>query len=328
MMRDSNNILDAYRSKINTGLENIFIGLKPELLYEPMHYAVKIGGKRLRPILCEIVYKAAGGEFKKNHFPALAVELLHTFTLVHDDIMDNDTLRRGNPTVHTKWDLATGVLAGDGLISLAYRVLRKEKFKQADKILQIFTDGVIEVCEGQGLDKDFETRAIVSEEEYLDMINKKTAALLSVACQIGAACADADDIFIETFGRYARALGLAFQIQDDLLDICSDEATLGKNIGSDIQEGKKTYLYIKALELITNHADKQKYLNILSCKNCSLVEVAEVKALYEKYGVIVATQLESAKRIQEAETLLNGLSIKYNIDEIRTYNNYLLHRTY
>jgi len=321
-------ILLQYREQINRELDNIFSGLKPETLYNPMHYAIKIGGKRLRPIICQIAYKAAGGKKSDVLFPALAIELLHTFTLVHDDIMDNDTLRRGNPTVHTKWDLATGVLAGDGLISLAYRVLRKEKYEQADRILQIFTDVVIEVCEGQGLDKDFETRTEVSEVEYLDMINKKTAALLAVPCQIGAACADADPEFIETIGSYARALGLAFQIQDDLLDICSDEATLGKNIGSDIQAGKKTFLYIKALELITNSAERQRYLDILASKSCTQDEVKEVRALYEKYGVILATQQESASRIQAAEKLLNDLAEKYDISEIRIFNNYLLNRTF
>lgn len=321
-------ILIQYRDQINQGLDKIFHGLKPETLYEPMHYAIKIGGKRLRPIICQMAYKAAGGKSSGVLFPAMAVELLHTFTLVHDDIMDNDTLRRGNPTVHTKWDLATGVLAGDGLISIAYRVLRKEKYVQAERILQIFTDGVIEVCEGQGLDKEFETRTEVSEDEYLDMINKKTAALLAVPCQIGAACADANPEFIETIGSYARALGLAFQIQDDLLDICSDEATLGKNIGSDIQAGKKTFLYIKALELITNVTDRQRYLDILSRQNCSLQEVEEVRSLYEKYGVILATKQESAKRIEAAEKLLEDLSSKYDISEIRIFNNYLLNRTF
>lgn len=321
-------ILLQYREQINRELDNIFSGLKPEILYHPMYYAIKIGGKRLRPIICQIAYKAAGGKKSEVLFPALAIELLHTFTLVHDDIMDNDTLRRGNPTVHTKWDLATGVLAGDGLISLAYRVLRKEKYEQADRILQIFTDGVIEVCEGQGLDKDFETRTEVTEAEYLDMINKKTATLLAVPCQIGAACACADPEFIETIGSYARALGLAFQIQDDLLDICSDEATLGKNIGSDIQAGKKTFLYIKALELIKNSADRQRYLDILASKSRTQIEVEEVRSLYEKYGVILATQQESANRIQAAEKLLNDLSNKYDISEIRIFNNYLLNRTF
>ena len=319
--------LVQYQNRINENLLSLFDTEKPTNLYEPMKYAVNIGGKRLRPILCEVVYSALGGKKKEKLYPALAIELLHNFTLVHDDIMDNDEKRRGMPTVHTKWDLATGVLSGDGVIALAYRVLLKEKFKQQDRIMNIFTDGLIEVCEGQGFDKEFETRTDVSEKEYLNMINNKTAALLAVPSQIGACCADADTKMIKLAGDYARAMGIAFQIQDDVLDIAGDEKLLGKTYGSDVQEGKKTYLYIKALEKLSGDV-KQRFLEIIESKTTSREEILEVKKIYQDYGILEEAEKEVTKRINRAREILTSFPDKYDKSELNAFTDYLLNRKY
>ena len=319
--------LIQYQNKINENLLSLFNTEEPVSLYEPMKYAVNIGGKRLRPILCEVVYSALGGKKKEKLYPALAIELLHNFTLVHDDIMDNDDKRRGMPTIHTKWDLATGVLSGDGIIALAYRILLKEKFNQQDRIVNIFTDGLIEVCEGQAFDKEFETRIDVNEKEYLKMINNKTAALLAVPSQIGACCADADKKMIDLAGDYARAMGIAFQIQDDVLDIAGDEKLLGKTYGSDVQEGKKTYLYIKALEKLSGDV-KERFLEIIKSKTTTREEILEVKKIYQDYGILKEAEEEVSRRINRAREILSKFPDKYDRSELNAFTDYLLNRKY
>jgi len=324
---DFNGKMEQYRSQVNAALPQLFTQKEPEILYEPMRYAVNIGGKRVRPILCGIFYRMLKGKKKKVIYPALAVELLHNFTLVHDDIMDDDDLRRNQQTVHVKWDLSVGVLSGDGIVSLAYQVLLKEKYANSDKIIKIFTDGLLEVCEGQAYDKEFETRDDVTEEEYIGMINKKTAALLAVPSSIGALCADAPDDIVKLAERYGRALGLAFQIQDDLLDIAGDEALFGKTYGSDVAEGKKTYLYIMAKRLLSKK-DMKIFDSVAGKENATKNELLKVKELYEKYGIIKKAGLEAERYIKEAETVIKSFPKKYNTQELKDFTEWMLNRKY
>jgi geranylgeranyl diphosphate synthase type II len=321
------NKLEEYRKNINNSLEELFDRSEPVSLYQPMKYAVNIGGKRVRPVLCGIFYRMFGGDPSKVLFPALAIELLHNFTLVHDDIMDDDDLRRGNQTVHVKWDLSTGVLSGDGIISLAYQILIKEKFEKSDRIIKVFTDGLLEVCEGQAYDKEFESRTDVSETEYLNMINNKTAALLSVSSEIGALCAGADKQMVESAEKYGRALGLAFQIQDDLLDIAGDEVLFGKTYGSDVAEGKKTYLYILAAKKLSG-ADLEIFNRITGDQDATREDILTVKKLYEKYGILEKAASEAEKYIIEATEAIDSIPKKYDSTELREFTEWMLNRKY
>ncbi len=319
--------MSSYRDDINRSLESLFDKKSPEVLYEPMRYAVNIGGKRVRPILCGIFYRLFGGDPAKVLYPALAIELLHNFTLVHDDIMDDDDLRRGNKTVHVKWDLSTGVLSGDGIVSLAYKVLLKEKFERSGEIIRIFTDGLLEVCEGQAYDKEFETRNDVTEKEYVRMINNKTAALLAVPSAIGALCAGAGEDMVRLAEKYGRALGLAFQIQDDLLDIAGDEALFGKTYGSDVAEGKKTYLYILAVKLM-NEEDHKLFLSIAGKEGITRNEIFEVRKLYEKYGILEKAENEAARYIKEAGSVIDLLPEGPFRNELKEFTAWMLKRKY
>ncbi len=330
-MQDFREKLDEYRIQINEELHNLLSeNDTPKVLYKPMAYAVNLGGKRLRPILCKLFCKIFSDKTQKvkpSLNPALAIELLHNFTLVHDDIMDNDSLRRGEETVHEKWDIATGVLAGDGIIGVAYRTLLLDRYERSAEIINIFTDGVIEVCEGQGFDKEFETREVVTEEEYINMIYKKTAALLQVSSKIGACCANASDELISLAGEFGKELGIAFQIQDDYLDISSTEEILGKNYGSDIIEGKKTYLYIKAVSMLKGEV-KNRFLEIINNKNCSEEDILEVKKIYEDNGIMSDTKKEIERRIDIAKNLLKSISDRYETGDLENFARVMLDRKY
>ena len=240
--------LQSLIKKINDAIfESSEVGDTP-LLYEPINYINNLQGKRLRPLLVILSGLSLGGKLESLLFPAVAIELLHNFTLVHDDIMDNDDVRRGKPTVHVKWDLGTAILAGDGLLGLAYRKILSTPDVNQSHIATLFTNALIDICEGQALDKSFETRKNVSENQYLEMINKKTAVLIQLSCLLGAITASADKEIQIKFSNFGYNIGMGFQIQDDLLDIIADESKLGKKVGSDLAMNKKTILTTKLAE--------------------------------------------------------------------------------
>ncbi|MGK9475870.1 polyprenyl synthetase family protein [Melioribacter sp. OK-6-Me] len=313
-------------SKIEKRIDNLFIDKKPLSLYEPCKYALESGGKRLRPILLLFSVKAAGGNFNEAYNAALAVEILHNFTLVHDDIMDNSPIRRGRPSLYKKFDSNTAILAGDNLIAIAFKLLLKDCKYNTTQIIETFTQGIIDVCEGQSLDKEFETRKEVSLMEYRFMIQKKTAALLSACTSIGGLIAKADDSAMRILKNYGKNLGMAFQIQDDLLDIIADEKKFGKKVGSDLIEGKKTFLFLKALEKARG-GDKKKLLNVI--KNCG-IESSEIESytqIYEKYGVLDDAKTEINKYIKLALKGLNGLPDKEGSEMLYLLANSLINRT-
>lgn len=275
----------------------------PLELYEPCNYVLSLGGKRLRPALLLMAYDLfSDSEDMSSALPAAwAVELFHNFSLVHDDIMDAAPLRRGKPTVHTRWSQTTGILSGDVILIYAYDFLKQAgKPEMTRRLLDVFNRVAIEVCEGQQYDMNFEKRNDVSLEEYIRMIELKTAVLIGGALQIGALCAGAseeDAAALYDFGRHA---GIAFQLQDDLLDTYGDPAKFGKQVGGDIVQNKKTYLVLKTLES-ANSADKDSLLRWMD-GDANFADIAEkiatVRELFDRNGA--AEALEKEKKHFEA----------------------------
>ena len=242
--------LEQFSIAITAGLNRLDLHKqKPIGLYEPASYLMNLGGKRMRPALVLAAYALFKDNFEAALPQALAVELFHNFTLAHDDIMDDAPYRRGKATIHTKWNLNTGILSGDLIMIKAYEELIKCPTNQLPEILKVFNQTAIDVCEGQQLDVDFETSNEVSIEDYLKMISLKTAALLDGSLKIGAMRADASAAEIALIGDFGMNLGIAFQLQDDILDVYGDPKRFGKQVGGDIIANKKTYLLLTALQL-------------------------------------------------------------------------------
>ncbi|MBN1407763.1 MAG: polyprenyl synthetase family protein [Calditrichaceae bacterium] len=240
---------DQYLAVIEDEMARIDSYQTVPLFYDPIQYMLDLKGKRIRPLLTLLSAMAFGAKVDEAKYAAAAVELLHNFTLVHDDIMDNDATRRGKPTIHTKWDIGTAILAGDGLMGLAFRKLLQSPRGNIPAMMGRLTETMIVICEGQGLDKMFENMEDVSLDTYLDMIARKTAVLIEMACELGGMAAEANNDSIQILKEFGYALGMGFQIQDDYLDITADESILGKKIGSDLQMRKKTILTILLREL-------------------------------------------------------------------------------
>lgn len=292
--RQVNDFLFLYekeRKKIEAKLKNAVKKREPLSLYEPASYILKSGGKRLRPLLVLFSAKAVGGKFSSAYNAAAAVELLHNFTLVHDDIMDNADKRRGKLTLHKKYDINTAILVGDSLLSVAYENLLKDcKNNNSKDVLSAFTKGLVEVCEGQSLDKEYETKKIVSLEEYILMIEKKTAALSEMCCKIGSLLGGGKVKEVNALSSFGKNIGIAFQIQDDLLDIIGNENETGKFIGGDLVEGKKTYLFLKAIEKAKG-SDKKYLSEVIRKKGIKKNQIKKYQDLYVKLGI-----LEEAKK--------------------------------
>jgi geranylgeranyl diphosphate synthase type II len=284
-LQNFTSLYEKERKKIEKILTGIFNNRKPASLYEPVNYILQSGGKRLRPLLVLLSAKAVGGSFNKVYNASVAVELLHNFTLVHDDIMDNADMRRGRLTLHKKYDENTAILAGDGLLSVAYEYLLKDCDGKTKDVVSAFTKGLIEVCEGQSMDKDFETMQDVSIDDYKLMIIKKTAAMSQMCCTIGAQLGDGSKEEVKALQSFGKNIGIAFQVQDDLLDITGDEKEFGKKVGGDLIEGKKTFLFINALSEAKKN-DRERLLNVIKNKGIKSSEVNEYKKIYERLGVI------------------------------------------
>ena len=299
MTNSMETLIKKYQNIVNQGLEEIPIPVFPKSLYEPLQYSLHTKGKRIRPILTLIVGEGYGVEIEKLLPAALALEILHTYTLVHDDIMDNDEMRRGQPTIHKKWDVNTAILSGDAINTLAFRILMDTDSPNLQKIGQVFTDGMLEICEGQALDLEFENRIDVTVEEYLTMITKKTAVLLAMSCKIGGLIADCDEKVLKALETFAIKTGQAFQIQDDLLEILSDQESMGKSLGSDFAAGKKTYPMLLTI-MDMQEEEKKDFLTFL--KNTS--NIKEVRKRFLKSGSIEkAKQTVNILIIESKESL-------------------------
>lgn len=268
---------------------------EPVNLYEPFTYILNLGGKRLRPILTLMTADLFGAEPKNALDAALAIEVFHNFSLVHDDIMDEAPLRRGKMTLHKKWNLNTGILSGDAMLIYSYQLLENYPAPIFKELMQLFTKTALEVCEGQQYDIDFENREDVSIPEYLLMVRYKTAVLVAAAMKMGAIIANRPDEEQNLIYDFGKDLGIAFQLQDDYLDAFGDPKSFGKQVGGDIIENKKTYLYLKALEMGT-FAQAQELEHLYSIKPIDASEkIGTVKELFEETGAVSRT-------IQEIES--------------------------
>ncbi len=270
--------------KFNKDLQNLDFGKSPVRLYDPIYYSLSVGGKRVRPILCLMSTELFGGKYEDSINAAFGIEIFHNFTLLHDDMMDKSLVRRGKPVVHVKWNENIALLSGDAMSVIAYKYICKSNNNLED-ILDVFSDTALKICEGQQYDMDFESEANVTEKEYLKMIKLKTAVLLAASLKIGAIAANASKEDCEKIYNFGENLGMAFQIQDDLLDVYGNPEIFGKKIGGDIIANKKTYLLIKALEL-ANEDQKEKLDYWLNKEEFNSEEKIEaVKSIYNEIGI-------------------------------------------
>jgi geranylgeranyl diphosphate synthase type II len=258
---------------------------EPKELYDPIAYLMALGGKRLRPALVLMATDLFGGDINEALAPALAVELFHNFTLMHDDIMDKAPLRRGQPTVHAKWNESVAILSGDVMFVKAYKMMIQVKSEILTDVLEVFNATAIGVCEGQQIDMNFENRNEVTIEEYIEMIRLKTAVLVGGALKIGALIGSADKKNADLLYQFGENLGIAFQLQDDILDVYGDPLKFGKQVGGDIMSNKKTYLLIKALALAKDK-ELENLNHWLNLKEFNTEEKVEaVKEIYNNLGV-------------------------------------------
>lgn len=283
----------------------------PAELYQPCEYLLGIGGKRIRPALLLMGFELFDDRIRRALPPAAAIELFHNFTLMHDDIMDAAPLRRGHPTVHAKFGLNTGILSGDAMLIHAYRFLSQFRDrKSALDLVKIFNRVAIEVCEGQQMDINFETLETVSIPDYLKMIELKTAVLLGGALEMGATCARAPRADAENLYHFGRLAGLAFQIQDDLLDTFGNPETFGKQVGGDILQGKKTLLVLKTLETAPEK-DRVELTKWLKATNSGgdVEKVETVKNIFERNGIPALVSAEKARFQAEAFRHMENVNV-------------------
>ncbi len=316
-----------YKSIIDAKIHSCIRKHEPASLYEPMKYVLSASGKRMRPLLIVLSCEAVGGTMNEAVNAAVAIEVLHNFTLVHDDIMDNAESRRGRATVHKRWDSNTAILVGDELVALAYRELLRTKSKAIAQVADVFTEGVVEVCEGQAYDKEFELQKEVTIDDYLLMIAKKTGKLFSVSSEIGALIGGGTEREVRALRSFGTSIGRAFQIQDDLLDVIADEKEFGKTIGGDIVEGKKTFLLIRALERAEGK-DKTFLQSIIRKKGTAKQNVPHVKTIYERYGVLELAKISIEKDIRQANLQLEKLRDTTARDMLYWFSTMVLNRQF
>ncbi|NOU48395.1 MAG: polyprenyl synthetase family protein [Bacteroidales bacterium] len=302
--------LQDLQDKVNLLIANQEFKKTPPKLYDPIAYTMNQGGKRIRPLLTLIACDLFGGDIDKALYPALALEVFHNFTLVHDDIMDIAPLRRGRETVYKRWNSNIAILSGDTMFALAYQFALQTDHKLVPKILEVFSKAAIEVCEGQQLDMDFESIPTVNIEDYLEMIRLKTAVLIAVSLQIGAIVANASEKEIEAIYNFGTHLGMAFQLMDDLLDVYGEQEQFGKKTGGDIASNKKTYLFLKALELCNK--DERKLLNDLY--NDSGIDpdlkISKVKLIFDQTGVKADVELLMQDYYDKAMDCLDSIQVQ------------------
>ena len=313
--------------KIEKYLSNISYPTQPEGLYEPISYVLSMGGKRLRPTLLLLSYSLFKDDIDTALPLAIGLETYHNHTLLHDDLMDNADVRRGKPTVHKKWDANTAVLSGDAMLIIAFRHFIEARCEGKEQILELFANTALEICEGQQYDVNFERLTDVTESEYMEMIRLKTSVLLACAAKAGALAAGASPEDADTLYRFAEKMGLAFQVQDDWLDVYGDPKVFGKKIGGDILCGKKTYLLINALNR-ADAADKQRLLALLADSEMPAGEkIAAVTHIYDALGISQFTLQTIDNLYKEALAALDALSLPAErVAPLRQYAGSLLGR--
>ena len=303
---------------INKEILNLDWKREPYGLYEPIEYTLAAGGKRVRPQLAMIASQLFGGKDEEVLPAALALEVFHNFTLLHDDVMDKADVRRGRPTVHVKWNENTAILSGDQMLIEAYKLLSGVPAAKLPKVLQLFNKMATEICEGQQYDVDFESQEHVTIDEYLKMIRLKTSVLLANALQTGAYIAGANDQAQEALYQFGINIGLAFQIQDDILDVWGDPATFGKAVGGDISCNKKTFVYLEAMRRLGNEAKgkelQQWYSQVLEDNT---EKIAAVKEIFEQSDVRTACEKVVENYTHKALALLDQLPQNQATEQLR-----------
>lgn len=315
--------------QIQNYIEHLAYTHEPEDLYKPIEYVLGLGGKRIRPILMLMAYNLYKDDIETIFSQAAAIETYHNFTLLHDDLMDNADMRRNRPTVHKKWNENTAILSGDTMLILSYQMMINScPSEYVGKVMETFGKAALEVCEGQQWDMDFETRLDVSADEYMKMICLKTSVLLAASLKIGAilggaSCEDANMLY-----DFGVQMGLAFQLQDDYLDVYADPNVFGKNIGGDICSNKKTYMLITALEK-TEGDEKAKLLNWLNAKTFTPSEkIKAVTEIYNNVGVPEICLKKINTLYDEGLEILNKVSVEDSLkDNLRKFTGKLMNRS-
>lgn len=304
-MKTYTELLDMF----NEALAAMPLHTAPETLYAPVRYELSLGGKRLRPVLMLLAYSLYRDDPERILNQAVALETFHNFTLLHDDVMDRADMRRGRPTVHKVWNENQAILSGDAMLVLAYQFMAETDDAHLRPVLDLFTNTAIEIDEGQQYDMEFEQRSDVAEEEYIEMIRLKTSVLLACALKMGAILADAPAADASRLYSFGEQMGLAFQLQDDLLDVYGDPATFGKKIGGDILEGKKTFMLINALRLADERqrAELQRWL--AAPADDAEAKIAAVTALYDEIGVRGLAEAAINKYFDAAFVALDALEL-------------------
>lgn len=300
---------EDFLNEINAILENHPYNRQPESLYNPVRYVLEQGGKRIRPILMMLAY-----ELYKDHpediiLPAVGLETYHNYTLLHDDLMDNADMRRGNQTVHKKWDANTAILSGDSMLVLAYRCMQQVSDNKLRPVLETFTETALQVGEGQQYDMDFEKRNDVSEEEYIEMIRLKTSVLLACALKMGALLADAPKEDTVNLYKFGEQMGLAFQLQDDYLDVYGDPKVFGKAVGGDITSNKKTYMLINAFNRANAH-QREELIRWTTAKEFDKQEkISAVTQLYNEMNIGRLAQEKIACFFEQSRGYLDAVQV-------------------
>lgn len=320
---------DEILKLVNDYLDNMPYDRKPSSLYEPIRYVLSMGGKRIRPVLMLLAYNMFREHPEDILMPACALETYHNYTLLHDDLMDNADLRRGHETVHRKWDANTAILSGDSMLVLAYQRMTQCEREKMPEVLNIFTETALEIGEGQQYDMDFEHRNDVTEEEYIEMIRLKTSVLLACALKIGAVLAGATNEDADNLYRFGEQIGLAFQLQDDYLDVYGDTRVFGKAIGGDITSNKKTYMLINALARANDEqrAELEKWISATEFDREE--KIAAVTRLYNEIGIDKLAQEKINFYFKQSRKYLEAISIEEDRKaELTAYAQRMMKREY
>jgi geranylgeranyl diphosphate synthase type II len=319
--------ISEYQDIVSAHFHTLSFQKEPHNLYEPIRYILSLGGKRLRPVLTLMAAEIFDTDCHKALAAATAVEVFHNFSLIHDDIMDDAPLRRGHETVHEKWDINTGILSGDAMLILAYQYFEMYAPDMFRQLAQLFSKTALEVCEGQQHDVDFETRDDVTIPQYLKMIEYKTAVLVGAAMKMGAIVAEASAENADAIYDFGLNLGIAFQLQDDYLDAFGNPETFGKQVGGDIIENKKTYLYLKAIEFATPN-EKEQLLHLFSIQPTDNTDkINSVTQIFEQTGASEATQQAIKEYTFKAFATLERMAISADKKAVlNTFGDNLMNR--
>lgn len=320
---------DEILKMVNEFLDHLSYDRKPESLYEPIKYVLSMGGKRIRPTLMLLAYNLYKENPEDILMNACALETYHNYTLLHDDLMDNADMRRGHLTVHKKWNNNTAILSGDSMLVLAFQRMMQCDTKHLKDILDLFTVTALEIGEGQQYDMEFETRNDVKEEEYIEMIRLKTSVLLACALKIGAILADASAEDADNLYKFGEQIGLAFQLQDDYLDVYGDSKVFGKEIGGDITSNKKTYMLINAFNK-ANAAQREELTRWVSARDFDRNEkVDAVTRLYNEIGIDQLAQDKIAYYFAQSKKFLDAVNVpEEKKEELRKYAQKMMKRQY